>query len=127
MKLSPPADFAGVPAAPFESNPRAARGIRLAARGMPVCIAGMHRSGTSMVTRMLALCGLDLGPDAELLPPAADNPDGFFENMRFAALNQLALAALGGRWDAPPTPPGDWSRHPALRRHRMEATTLVAR
>ncbi len=27
-----------------------------------ICIIGMHRSGTSMVARLLNLCGLDLGP-----------------------------------------------------------------
>ena len=28
---------------------------------MPICIAGMHRAGTSMVARLLEGCGLDLG------------------------------------------------------------------
>ena len=36
---------------------------------MPLCVTGMHRSGTSMVARLLNVCGLDLGPEADLLPP----------------------------------------------------------
>lgn len=46
---------------------------------MPVCILGMHRSGTSMVARLLHHCGLALGePDALLGAHAAavDNPRG---------------------------------------------------
>ena len=33
------------------------------------CIIGMHRSGTSMVVRLLNLCGLDLGPPEQFMPP----------------------------------------------------------
>jgi hypothetical protein len=43
---------------------------------MPVCIAGMHCSGTSMVARLLNLCGLYLGPEGELLPSTPDSPGG---------------------------------------------------
>ncbi len=42
-----------------------------------ICVAGMHRSGTSMVARMLNLCGVHLGEQKELLPAASDNPEGF--------------------------------------------------
>ena len=36
---------------------------------MPVAIAGMHRAGTSMVARVLRLCGLDLGEDEHFALP----------------------------------------------------------
>ena len=35
---------------------------------MPICVAGMHRSGTSMVSRLLYQGGLYLGPDSEMMP-----------------------------------------------------------
>ena len=38
-----------------------------------------------MLTRLLHRCGLDLGPESDLMPAAADNPDGFWENLRFVA------------------------------------------
>src|SRR5258706_14429387 len=69
---------------------------------MPVCVAGMHRSGTSMVARLLNLCGYYLGPDEEFALPAADNPGGFWENARFVDINERILGALGGGWDCPP-------------------------
>jgi hypothetical protein len=70
--------------------------------GMPICIAGMHRSGTSMVARLLNLCSLYLGPETELVGAAPGNEEGFWENGLFVRLNEDALAQLGGGWDLPP-------------------------
>lgn len=76
---------------------------------MPVCIAGMHRSGTSMVAKALHEAGLDLGPVADLMPPAEENPEGFWEHLDFVELNESLLAAAGGGWDCPPPADVDWS------------------
>jgi hypothetical protein len=67
-----------------------------------VCIAGAHRSGTSMLTRLLHRCGLYLGSESDLMPAAADNPDGFWEHLRFVELNDEILNAVGAAWDLPP-------------------------
>ena len=55
-----------------------------------------------MLTRLLHRCGLYLGPKNALMPPQADNPDGFWEHLGFVALNDELLEALGGAWDLPP-------------------------
>ena len=68
----------------------------------PICITGMHRSGTSMVAHVLHECGLYLGPEEALLSASAENPDGYWENTRIVAFNDSLLEALGGAWDAPP-------------------------
>lgn len=82
---------------------------------MPICITGMHRSGTSMVARLLNLCGLYLGPQENMMPPKPDNPKGFWENMDFAALNESILLHLGGRWNSPPPFTKDgWELDPML-------------
>ncbi len=62
---------------------------------MPLCIAGMHRSGTSMVTRLLNLCGLEIGPQRDLLGPRSSNPEGFWENRRFIRINDAVLREQG--------------------------------
>jgi GT2 family glycosyltransferase/glycosyltransferase involved in cell wall biosynthesis len=67
-----------------------------------ICIAGAHRSGTSMLTRLLHACGLYLGTENELMPPQTDNPDGFWEHLGFVRLNDELLHELGGDWDLPP-------------------------
>src|SRR5262249_19348517 len=74
----------------------------------PVCIAGMHRSGTSMVAMLMHRCGLYLGEERDLMAASQDNPDGFWENTKFVELNDLILHELGGGWDCPPAVRGEW-------------------
>src|SRR5438552_2455750 len=54
-----------------------------------------------MVTRLLHRCGLELGPESDLMPSQADNPEGFWEHLGFVALNEELLNELGGAWDLP--------------------------
>jgi GT2 family glycosyltransferase len=91
---------------------------------MAVCIAGAHRSGTSMVTRLLHACGLYLGPKEELMPAQADNPDGFWEHLGFVALNDQLLSKLGGAWDLPPNANENF-RQPPLDPLRSKARLLI--
>jgi hypothetical protein len=93
---------------------------------LPVCIAGMHRSGTSLVSRLLYHCGLYLGPEAELLPPRPGNEEGYWENRRFVELNQTILFRLGYGWDLPPDPATGWENRPEIVELRGEAQQLVA-
>lgn len=93
----------------------------------PVCIAGMHRSGTSMVTRLLHACGLFLGREEELAGPALDNPEGFWENLNFVGLNEEILARCGGSWDALPALPAGWESGPEVEPLLGPARELVAR
>jgi len=55
-----------------------------------------------MLTRLLHAFGLYLGTENDLMPPQADNPDGFWEHLGFVALNDELLHELGGAWDLPP-------------------------
>ena len=60
-------------------------------------ILGMHRSGTSMVTRILHHMGVALG--YPLQPPAPDNPRGFWENRFFQGINMQLLERMGCHTD----------------------------
>ena len=62
-----------------------------------------------MVARLLHCCGLELGPESELMPPQADNPEGFWEHLGFVAINDELLSELGGAWDLPPRADEDFS------------------
>jgi GT2 family glycosyltransferase len=77
-----------------------------------------------MVTRLLHRCGLELGPESDLMPPQADNPEGFWEHLRFVALNDELLAALGGAWDLPPKPDESFTG-PPLNPLRLKARLLI--
>ena len=94
---------------------------------MPICIAGMHRSGTSMVSRLLNLCGLYLGPESELLPPQPDNPEGYWENIRFVEINDRLLAHLDAGWDLAPGVSQGWELGPETSTLREESAELIER
>jgi hypothetical protein len=94
---------------------------------MPICIAGMHRSGTSMVTRLLNLCGLYLGEQAELMPATPDNPEGYWENYGFYGINNEILECLHSGWDLPPRVAEGWEMLPELDDLRVKPGELVQR
>jgi GT2 family glycosyltransferase len=91
---------------------------------MPISIAGMHRSGTSLSAQLLHLCGIYLGPEEDLRNPAPDNLDGFWEHPEFVGLNDRLLAHLGGGWDSPPAEPDFWEGL-GLKSFRLEGERLV--
>lgn len=64
-----------------------------------VLVLGMHRSGTSAVTGVLEKLGVPV--PGEMLPAAADNPKGFFENKVSFNFNHELLNHFTSRWDDP--------------------------
>jgi hypothetical protein len=60
-----------------------------------VCVLGMHRSGTSAVTRALNLLGMDLGLPECLVGLREDNPEGFWENLGFSEVSDEILTRQG--------------------------------
>lgn len=91
----------------------------------PICIAGMHRSGTSLVARLLHACELFLGPAEEFMQPSPANPEGYWENMRFVKLNDRLMAQFGGYWSKPPSFPAYWEFAPEVDSLFAEAEVLV--
>ncbi|HEY8490952.1 MAG TPA: sulfotransferase [Dehalococcoidia bacterium] len=94
--------------------------------GTVVCVLGMHRSGTSLTTRLLSLLGLHLGhPDNLMQPHPEMNPLGFWEHQRLTDLNDLLLARLGGSWHEPPPLPEGWERRADLADLRDQALAVL--
>ena len=60
-------------------------------------VAGMHRSGTSAMARVLGLAGARM-PD-RLINAASDNPLGFWEPRDIVALNDEILRTIGSDWN----------------------------
>ena len=72
-----------------------------------ILVLGMHRSGTSALTRVLNLHGVDLGQN--LLGPAIDNNiHGFWERADVVELHERLLADLGRSWHDPRPLPVGW-------------------
>jgi hypothetical protein len=92
-----------------------------------VCLTGMHRSGTSLLARVVNLLGLGLGDEAALMGPGPDNPVGYWENRAVKELDDEVLAALGGSWDQPPLLSPGWETDAVLDPYRERALEILGR
>ena len=63
---------------------------------MLIFVAGMHRSGTSLLTRLLCDNGALVA--GTLLPGNLDNPTGYYEAKEVVTLNNQLLAETGRSW-----------------------------
>jgi O-antigen biosynthesis protein len=81
------------------SSKRATNSVRPERGRLGILVLGMHRSGTSAVTRTLNLLGAAL--PSNLLAPRSDNPAGFWESADLLQIHERFLAAVGSAWDDP--------------------------
>ncbi|HXE67117.1 MAG TPA: glycosyltransferase [Rhodanobacteraceae bacterium] len=89
-----------------------------------ILVLGMHRSGTSAVTRCLNLLGAEVGN--KLLPPAEDNRSGFWEHADVVAIHEELLKDLGRAWHDARALPEGWLLSAAARKARGKLAKLVA-
>lgn len=61
-----------------------------------VAVLGMHRAGTSLVTRGLKSLGIYLGDD--FLDARPDNPTGYWEDRNIVGFNSRVLNVFGLQW-----------------------------
>ncbi|MFL9914526.1 hypothetical protein PQR75_03745 [Paraburkholderia fungorum] len=62
-----------------------------------IVVLGMHRSGTSVITRAMETMGAEFG--GKLNPPAAEiNEKGFFEDLDILAINVEVMKAAKAEW-----------------------------
>ena len=77
------------------------------------------------MANLLRLCGLNLGAESELVAPAPDNPDGYWEHRGFLHVNDEILSQLGGGWDLPPPTAKGSQANPSLASPRAKALELI--
>lgn len=77
-----------------------------------IVILGMHRSGTSALTRVMNYLGVDLGPS--LLSESEDNETGFWEHTEIVQLNEWLLQISGSCWEDVCLLPAEWWRSEAI-------------
>ena len=92
---------------------------------LALLVLGMHRSGTSALTRILNLLGAEIGDD--LLPAHPDNPAGFWESRDIVLLHDEILATLGSSWDDPRPIPDTAFERDGIRPHRERLRELLER
>jgi len=72
---------------------------------MQMFVLGMHRSGTSMLTRLINLMGAYVGPEHVMFPFDDGNPKGYWERHDVMEVNDAILLQHGCTWNRV----ADWS------------------
>jgi glycosyltransferase involved in cell wall biosynthesis len=86
----------------------------------------MHRSGTSTATRAVNLLGVSLGDNEEkMMPPAPDNPEGFWENLDIHHFHNRLMARIGRRWDTARPMPELWWKSGIVHSFKGELERIV--
>lgn len=88
-----------------------------------VVVLGMHRSGTSVLTRILNLLGCDL--PATLLKADSTNEAGHWESVPIIRLNDRILESAGTNWYDWQEFYPDWFRSPKAAEFREEAIAVL--
>ena len=89
-----------------------------------IVVAGMHRSGTSWVSAILANAGVT--PTSDLIPPhPVDNPQGYFESREVLRINNAFLASHGLSWKQPDSLQPDCFDGPLAKRSREEIRAFL--
>lgn len=88
-----------------------------------IVVLGMHRSGTSAITRALVAIGAQVGNS--LLPEGADNPKGFWEDKDFVALNERLLTLLDASYDSMKLLPHGYEQRSELAAIKLEAVLIL--
>jgi len=88
-----------------------------------ILILGPHRSGTSAVTRVLNLLGVDLGSD--MLPPKFDNQQGYWEHRAVFQLHERLLSRAGSAWHEYRPMPHGWQELQDIKAIRDELMGLL--
>ena len=86
-------------------------------------VLGMHRSGTSAITRGLQVLGAS--PGDAIMPTAPDNPKGFWEDQDILWINESILTEAKSSWDRIGLLELE-ERSPAIAALKNDAQTLLA-
>lgn len=90
-----------------------------------VLVLGMHRSGTSAVSRALQALSVHLGENFFETQP--DNPTGYWEDKALVAINQRVLEELRLAWDDTDLIARDRFRHHRIRLVQLHAVRYLER
>ena len=86
-------------------------------------VIGMHRSGTSAVTRTINLLGLPVGRAGDLYS-APDNPSGHWESNSLCIANELVLSKFNGSFTFPPVLRSGWEHSPRADAMVLQLTAM---
>lgn len=89
-------------------------------------VLGMHRSGTSAITRSLGVLGYSFGDNLMARAPG-NNSRGFFEDLDVQRLNQAILTKLSEHWAGLAEVPSAALRSDAVIEERRQTAAMLTR
>jgi hypothetical protein len=89
-----------------------------------VFVLGMHRSGTSAITGMLAKAGF--GAPIDQMPANIVNPKGFWESLSIVKLNEDFLEKMESHWSSSLPLPAGWSESISAREWRTSLINMIS-
>jgi hypothetical protein len=93
-----------------------------------ICILGMHRSGTSTITRAINFLGAYLGEEKDMVEPGFDNPEGFWELRDVVAFHKRIMTSLKRGEDDTVAPlPRQWHLRKEMQPFKEELHALIRR
>jgi len=91
-----------------------------------IIVLGMHRSGTSLLARIVNLLGVEIGNN--LVPPRQDNVLGFWEHKEIMEIHEKVFDILGKPWICFLSPlPENWWLHDEIIPLRQKLIEIVHR
>jgi hypothetical protein len=90
-----------------------------------VIVLGMHRSGTSALTGVLRLLGVDLG--SNLLDATEDNKKGYWEHGGIVKIHERLLSILDSSWSDLRPLPDSWWEDARIQKLRDELIDVIRR
>lgn len=91
-----------------------------------ILILGMHRSGTSVLTRLVNLLGAELGSSL-MAAEKGNNDKGFWEHWDIVTIHEELLAALDHDWDTPVPLPDNWWKSKTVAPFRKRLLAIIKR
>lgn len=97
---------------------------RFASSRHAIVVLGMHRSGTSALTRILSLRGAAL--PRRLMPPVEfNNETGFWEPQEIVMVHERLLAAIGSSWDDVHSIDDEWFDSDEAKSYQNQLVTIL--
>lgn len=73
-----------------------------------IAILGMHRSGTSLFSKVIRSLGVYMGREEDMISPREDNPEGFWELSAIVDFHDRLLKSMSSSWDTTKPLPDQW-------------------
>jgi len=90
-----------------------------------ICILGMHRSGTSAITRSINLLSAHIGQESDLVPPDYYNSEGFWERKDVVEFHESLQRKFKTTWDSVIPLSEDWHLSEDIKSYKEELKDLI--